>query len=163
MAKTNFTKVEEALNEGMRKIEVNRLLVVADENAAAAKKSGEEQPEGAEPGEAKPAMASKVDPANVQRLTWVHSELKALDKLGEQPYVRLGIDKDEIKKFVKDSGALTEADWEKVKAFKEQILAYKKERNVPGAPENDDDLITQQRKSQKTKRFNINNKWIPLR
>lgn len=163
MAKTNFTKVEEALNEGMRKIEVNRLLIVADENAAAAKKTGEEQSEGTEAVEAKPAVTSKVDPANVQRLTWVQSELKSLDKLGEQPYVRLGIDKDEIKKFVKDPSLLTTDQWEKVKAFKEQILAYKKERNVPGAPENDDDLISQQRKSQKTKRFNINNKWIPLR
>ena len=159
MAKTNFTKVEEALSEGIRKIEVNRLLIIADENAAANASKSEDEQLGTETGKAKPAPP-KVDAANLQRLTTVHHELKALDKLGEQPYARLGIDKDEIKKFMKNPVVLTEDDWEKVKAIKEQIAAYKQERQMPGT---DDELITQQRKNQKTKRFNISSKWIPLR
>lgn len=162
MAKTNFTKVEEALSEGMRKIEVERLLIIADENTAANAKKSEGELESGDPSEAKPVVP-KVDAAHLQRLTAINHELKALDKLGEQPYARLGIDKDEIKKFMKDPAALTHDDWEKVKSIKEQIATYKQERNVPGTPGTDDELIKQQRKSQKTKRFNINNKWIPLR
>ncbi len=185
MPKTNFTKVEEALNEGMRKIEVDRLLIIADENAAANAAASAAKPEGEQVEETQQsaegeqvenkqvesneqAPKSKVDAAHLQRLTAINHELKVLQKLGEQPYIRLGIDKEEIKKYLKDPVALTSADWEKVKVIKELIAAYKQERKnpgtgTPGTPGTDDDLIVEQRKSQITKRFNINKKWIPLR
>lgn len=150
MAKTNYTKVEEALAEGMRKIEVNRLLDVADENAAANSKS-------------KGPAKVKVDAIHLQRLATINHDLKLLQKLGTNPYATLKIDKEELQNFTKDPTALTQQDWEKVKIIKEQIAAFKTELDKKTPQNSDDDLVTQQRKKQITKRFNINEKWIPLR
>lgn len=149
MAKTNYTKVEEALTEGMRKIEVNKLLTEADENAAAKKN--------------KPIEPKKPDALLLRRLTKIDEELQALQKQGNDPYLQLQIDKEEMKKFLNDPSLLTSDDWDKVKVIKEKIIEYKAalERTEPKGSE-DDDLIDKQRKDQKTKRFNINKKWIPL-
>jgi hypothetical protein len=156
MAKTNFTKVEEALAEGMRKIEVNKLLDIADENAVANNKKSKSS---------KTPPAPKVDAIHMHRLNMINNELKTLEKIGKTPYQNLRIDKDEIKRFLKDPTVLTAEDWEKVALMKEQIAAYKVEleKNPDEKEKNDDDLINQQRKSQITKRFNINKKWIPLK
>lgn len=157
MAKTNFTKVEEALAEGMRKIEVNRLLDIADETAAANNKKSKSVQKTPPP--------AKVDAIHLHRLNVINNELKTLEKLGKTPYQNLRIDKEEIKRFVKDPILLTAEDWEKVALIKEQITAYKieLEKKTDEKEKTDDDLVNQQRKSQVTKRFNINKKWIPLR
>lgn len=152
MAKTNYTKVEEALAEGMRKIEVEKLLIIADENSAPKKgKKKVEQP-----------VQAKVDPSRLHRLNWVKRELKALQKLGVNPYVKLKINKEEFAKFLKDPAVLSPQDWEKIQSIKEKItdLKLKRDQEIQGS---DDDLINKQRKDQTTKRFNINEKWIPLR
>ena len=80
MAKTNYTKVEEALAEGMRKMSVNRLLDAADE--ASKSKTGK-----------------TVKPAEGQLLAAVHADLKHLKKQGQDPYKKCGIDKSELKSF----------------------------------------------------------------
>jgi hypothetical protein len=148
MAKTNYTKVEEALTEGIRKIEVNKLLTEADENAAAKTN--------------KPIEPKKSDALLLRRLTKIDQELQALQKQGNDPYVRLQIDKEEMKKFLNDPSSLTSADWDKVKLIKEKIMDYKAALEGIEPKGSDDDLIDKQRKDQKTKRFNINKKWIPL-
>ena len=150
MAKTNYTKVEEALAEGMRKIEVNRLLDIADKNAAA--HSGSTAP-----------LQAKPDAIHLQRLTTINHDLNILRKLGADPYVKLNIDKEELKKFTKDPSAMSPEDWGKVKIIKEKIAAFKAELDKETPQSSDDVIVTQQRKKQNTKRFNINDKWIPLR
>ena len=150
MAKTNYTKVEESLAEGMRKIEVDKLLTIADENAAKKPKKTT-------------AQTPKVDAANLHRLNWIHRELKVLQKAEKDPYIRLGISKEEVTKFLNDPLLLTPEDWEKTKSIKEKITNYKAELNKEATNASDDDLINRQRKNQTTKRFNVNDKWIPLR
>jgi hypothetical protein len=145
MAKTNFTKVEEALAEGMRKIEVNKLLKAADDNSE------------------KPAVSEtkKIDPILLRRLTKIDQELQLLQKEGKNPYAQLQIDQEEIKRFLKDPTLLTDQDWEKIKELKQKIANFK--AAWEGKEDNsEDDFIEQQRKDQKSKRFNINKKWIPL-
>lgn len=156
MAKTNYTKVEEALAEGMRKMEVNRLLSIADEN-----KKPKRQP-------VVPASTpshSQVEAIHLKRLISVVKELKALHQLGKDPYTDLKIDPQEMEKFCKDPSALSEENWKKIKTIKEQIATYKSGMpSQASSPESaNEDLIEQQRKKQITKRFNINDKWIPLR
>ena len=150
MGKTNYTKVEEALTEGMRKIEVDRLLNAADENAAANQEnSGKES-------------SIKIDPDNQKLLITIHHELKSLDKQGKDPYKHLTIDKAEIKKFINNSAQLTPEDWGKLKSIKEKINAYKLEIDKNTYKSSDEDLIKSEIKIHSTKRFNINKKWIPL-
>lgn len=156
MAKTNYTKVEEALAEGMRKIEVNRLLNIADEN-----KKPKRQP-------ASPTTPSqsKIGEVHLKRLIFVQKEIKALQKQGRDPYTELKIDSKEIERFLKDPASLTAKDWETIKAFKEKILDYKSkltEQATPTDSPTNENFVEQQRKKQHTKRFNINDKWIPLR
>ena len=139
MAKTNFTKVEEALAEGMRKIEVNKLLDIADETAAANSKKSKSVEKALQP--------TKVDAIHLHRLNTINNELKTLEKHGKTPYQNLRIDKLEIKRFLKDPTVLTAEDWEKVALIKEQIAAYKNELEKTNEKEKtDDDLINQQRK-----------------
>lgn len=148
MAKTNFTKVEEALAEGMRKIEVDKLLQKADENSGKVKESTEEK--------------VKVSTIHLQRLKKVDQDLKSLEKHGKKPYARLKINPEEVKRFLKDPSLLTAQDWERVKTIKEQIIAFQAE--LEKKTENaDDKIVSNEIKNQKTKRFNINDKWIPLR
>lgn len=148
MAKTNYTKVEEALTEGYRKMEVNKLLVAADENAAGK-------------GKKKTDETKKIDPLLLRRLTKIDQDLQFLEKNGKDPYGQLNIDKEEIQKFVKFPSTLIPQDWEKVKLIKEKIEEYKAALERKEAI-SDDELIKEQRKEQKTKRFNVNKKWIPL-
>lgn len=156
MAKTNYTKVEEALAEGMRKIEVDRLLKVADE-----KKKPKKPP--ASPSTPSP---SKIEEIHLKRLIFVQKELKALQMQGKDPYKELKIDANEMEKFLNAPNALTSAEWEKVKEYKEKIINYTKQQSGEETQTESNvnqDFVEQQRKKQQTKRFNINDKWIPLR
>lgn len=171
MAKTDFTKVEEVLAEGMRQIEVNRLLSEADENAAKNKAKVASPTANQE--------ASKVNAIQLQRLSTIRQDLKAFEKQGIDPYAKLQIDKEEIKKFIKNPESLASSDWDKIKIIKEKISVFKKELELNKEPLQsgfddkkeasdvpvtiDDELINKERKTQKNKRFNINNKWLPLR
>lgn len=150
MAKTNYTKVEEALSEGMLKIEKEKLLSAADENNPKSKPKA--------PLEAK----KSIDPVLLRRLTKIDQELQLLKQNGKDPYTHLKIDPEEMKKFIADPTLLTEQDWEKIKSLKNKIADYKAALEGEESTSSDDDLIEHQRKDQKTKRFNINKKWIPL-
>lgn len=147
MSKTNFTKVEEALAEGMRKIEVDKLLTIADANS----------------GKSSPEKKSKIDSIHLRRLVKVDEELKSLEKLGKNPYVRLRIAKEEMEKFLNDPANLTAKDWERLQAIIKQVTSYKSEIERKPLVSSDEDLIKQQQKKQAGKRFNVNEKWIPLR
>jgi hypothetical protein len=144
MGKTNYTKVEEALAEGMRKMEVDKLLQ-ATENSA------------------KTQAGEKVDSVHLQRLKKIDLDLKTLEKQGKKPYAYFKIKPEEIKQFLKNPTLLTPQDWEKIKSIKEQITIYKGELEKVKLESIDDEIITKEVKKQKTKRFNINEKWIPLR
>lgn len=146
MAKTNYTKVEEALAEGMLKMEVNKLLNEADENAAKREKSLE---------------AKNVDPIILRRLAKIDKELQLLEKNGKNPYIKLQIDKEEIKRYLNEPSTLTPEDLEKIKQIKEKIADYKTALEYKEKT-SEDEFIENQRKDQKTKRFNVNKKWIPL-
>ena len=153
MGKTNYTKVEEALAEGLRKHEVDKLLSIADEN------SGKNPKPSGTPQETEKAKVSTI---HLQRLLKVDADLQTLEKKGKLPYARLKIDKEEIKKFVSNPADLTPNDWEKIKTIKEQIAAYQAELERRVARPTEEDFVKQQSKKQKSKRFNVNEKWIPL-
>jgi len=137
MAKTNYTRVEEALAEGLRKMEMNRLLIIADTV------SGKQPPSSHQ--------------EHTQFLKMLHHDLRNLQKAGKDPFEKGNFDKDEILKYLKDPTSISEEGWKKIEDFKKHITILKGEKK-----EDDEKLIEEQRKSQKTKRFNIKDKWIPL-
>lgn len=144
MAKTNYTKVEGALDEGLRKITVNKLLDIADEVEGTKDKEAE----------AKTTL-------EMQLLTALHQELKHLHKQGKDPYKKLGINKKEIKNFIEKAETLTTEDWAKIKELKGKIDEFRKELDKLSQV-SDADLVDQERRKHINKRFNTNEKWLPL-
>ena len=150
MGKTDFTKVEEALAEGLRKMEVDKLLAIADENAEI--KTDDKGKSG-----------KKLTQAQSQLISILKFELKQMNLSYDEICGRLKIDKTQLKHLLKDTEALVAADWEQISKLKEKLAAIKEEEEKKGGKPSDEAIIEQQRKKQKTKRFNVNDKWLPLR
>lgn len=184
MPKTNFTKVEEAFIDGLRKIEVEKLLRIADENSSDKKTSKIKSP---------PSNEQSLEQKKL--LITLRFELKNLVKeTRKEVYEKLGIEAS-LLDLLKETTAINAEDFEKLKALKEKIVSHKEElanialkqkeikeselknirdfRRKPVAEvenkesndlvKKEEIFIEKQRKDQKTKRFNINQNWIPLR
>ncbi|MEI8364790.1 MAG: hypothetical protein WCF65_00060 [Parachlamydiaceae bacterium] len=148
MAKTNYTKVEEALEEGLRRMEAGRLLEIADETSQNIKKIG----------------TSKTPLQNEQKLllTALRYDLKHLHKLGRDPFAKSSFHKDEVIEFLKHPDTISQEQWKKIEAFKKHVSDFKTALEH-GTPESkNEELIEKQRKEQRNRRFNVNDKWLPL-
>jgi len=142
MTKTNFTKVEEALNEGLRKMTASHLLEMADSSA----KTG--------------GVTSNPFQAAIKRLiALLKHDLKQLEKQDPDFYQNLGLKKPGLKKLLSDPEHLTPEDWESIKQIKEKIDQYKQKTPAPA----DEQIIQKERRKHINKRFNINEKWLPLK
>lgn len=146
MSKTNFSKVEKSLEEGMIKMKSQYLLNEAD--AASGNKSNE----------------GKVPPKEVCNavLTTLERELKKLRKEDEGSYKKLDLPKLDLKKLITNPSLLTPQDWKEVKEIKERLMQYKKDLSSRLPQETDQDLIDHERSRHVNKRFNVSKKWIPL-
>ena len=146
MSKTNFSKVEKSLEEGMIRMKSQNLLKEADE--ASGNKANE----------------SKVPPKEVCNavLTNLEKELKKLRRSDEESYKKLALPKLDLKKLITTPSLLTPQDWKEVKEIKERLNLYKKELSLKLPQETDQDLIDLERNRHVNKRFNVSKKWIPL-
>lgn len=148
MAKTNFTKVEEKLDEGLRKMTVEHLLDMAD---AATKPKDDKVPN-----------KIRQDNSRLQVILSLQRDMKFLDKEDQTPYELFGINKKTISKYLKNPDKLTAEEWEEVKQIQGKVHKFRKDFEKNSTQKNDDNLIEQQRRVHVTKRFNINDKWLPL-
>lgn len=142
MAKTNFTKVEDALNEGLLQLGVKNLLEATD---------------------TKTRLSPEQRAQYGQLLAALHADLKFLSKHNKKPYETLSIDKDQVLKFFSNPAALMPHEWELVQKWKKDVDAYKAKVKKEITPESDEEIIKKQQKKHATKRFNINEKWLPLK
>lgn len=136
MAKTNFTKVEDALSEGMRKISVKKLL---DETA-------KEQPK------------EDLNPSQKivkQLILDLNSAIKKDKKL----FLKLGFKKDTIKKILGDPLHISADNWKILMEFKKSFDLYKAKKKKETV---DDRIVEDERRKHINKRFNVNEKWLPL-
>lgn len=148
MKKTNFSKVEKALEDGLIKITSKQLL---DQSGA---KSG-----------AKPKEpVADLPPKEVSQTVMqnIYKELKKMHKEDESSYKRMGFHRKNLKKLIENPHLLTPADWNKIKQVQDRIEQYKKELTQLLPFQSDDDLIDQERTRSPNKRFNVNDKWLPL-
>lgn len=144
MARANFTKVEGALDDGLRRMMVGQLLTDADINQG---------------NPAKPSGPS----TQKQLLLALHHELHYLQKLGLTPYKKLGLRKKKFAGWVEHPETVTEQEWEMIRGLKEKITQlrteFEKEMKVGG---DNEALVDVERRKHIYKRFNINEKWLPL-
>lgn len=148
MKKTNFTKVEKALEDGLIKITTKRLL---DE---AGPKSSEK---------AKDPVAD-LPPKEVCHAVMqnIYKELKKMHKEDEFAYKKMGFHRQNLKKLIENPHLLTPSDWNKIKQVQDRIEQYKKELNLQLPFQSDDELVEKERARSPNKRFNVNDKWLPL-
>lgn len=140
MAKTNFKKVEESLDQGLRQIEIERLLDITDGVATAEQVS-----------------------LRGQLLAFLQIELKSMLHKGHNLYQKFNIDKGELKKYAEDPMSLKAEDLEKLKKYKEQIDQFRVELAKSEPTVSDEDVVDAERRKHINKRFNTNEKWLPLR
>lgn len=152
MAKTNYTKVEEMLDQGLRKITVEHLFEMADVAAATGNPPAGTEKKGQQP-----------DKAQSHLITSLQRELKMLKKQEQDIYVKLGIKKKVLKRMIENPQDLTPEDWQSLKQIQEKIIAFREELKKKLPSVNNDELVETERFRHLTKRFNVNEKWLPLK
>lgn len=147
MSKTNFTKVEEALAEGLLKISVEQFLNLAD----AASKNTTADP-------------SQGTPAELQRklIACLKIEISYLYKNDRALFEKLPFKPSDYKKFIANPTKLTQEDWESVKELKRLVDIYKKNEAAKAPPVTNEELVERERAKSVNKRFNVSDKWLPL-
>lgn len=146
MAKTNFTKVEEILAEGLRKITVHHLYDLAEQ----ASKRNED-------------TVNEAETRAIQRLHTLAILLKDINylkKRGFDPKEKFGIKSKELKNYIENPDTITNDVWNKITDILAKVEVCKK--SLSENEKKDEDLIDEQRRRHITKRFNINEKWLPL-
>lgn len=151
MTKIDFNKVEQALEVGLLKMTADHLLFVAELAATI------DDPTKVVHGE-----VTETAGALASILRNLHSDLRRLRKQDMEMYSKLGIDKREVWHYFENPEALTPEDWQKIKQIRQRVQEYKKElrRNFQVS---DQDIVAQERKKQVNSRFNVKNKWLPLK
>lgn len=145
MAKTNFTKVEEVLEEGLRQMTVQHLHTLADSLSNIDSQK-----------------IDKSDAASLKKLiTILKFELNWMETHDISLEKRIGIKKSDIKKLIEKAPPYSEEDLEKLKEIKEKIQNLKSELEKK-SPVTNAQLVEKERKKHINKRFNTNDKWLPL-
>lgn len=145
MAKTNYTKVDAALDSGLRKMEIDALF------------------------EASPSQSKQKTPLTAEEkkkqklLDGIKRDIQYLDpKRHKQLYATLGYKRQELKVLLENASSLTLEDWEKIKQIRASIEKYRKEVMAQLPSHNNEKLIEEQRVKHVNKRYNVNDKWLPL-
>jgi len=149
MAKTDYTKVEEALIAGLTKLTMRNLLELADRAQASTGAQAETD-------------AIIIPEARRMVIAALRQDLKALKRKDTKVYSKLGIPKDGIQRLLENPETLTPEDWQKIKEIHQKVMEYKKELLSKLPPVTDDQLIAAERKKHINKRYNTNEKWLPL-
>ena len=146
MAKTNFTKVEEALAEGLQKISISQYLAAA-------------------PSKKEQAASSEKERHSERRklLLILQTELNYLQKQGEPVYEKFQIKKSWVPQLIEKVEKISPEEWNQVIKVKTELTEWKKQKETAKPEEINERLVQEQTKKHRTKRFNVNEKWLPLK
>jgi hypothetical protein len=151
MARIDYNKAEQVYVDGLNKMTVRNLLRYADlvGSLGTGKKN---------------RKLSDRQQQEVMRavILTIVEDMKGLKKKDARVFDRLKINSDEFKGIVLSESKITPQEWEKVKEIREKVKTYKKELRKKVANLSDEDLVKNNRKKQKTSRFNVEDDWIPL-
>jgi len=145
MGKTNFTKVESSLEEGLRKMQMERLLTEAD------KASGKSPP--SQPRE-------KLTKEQKHLLKDLELNLLRLRQKDNKIFTKLKVKRSTVKKMINEAHLLKDEDWKHLSSLLKKTESLIKEQ-FPVSP--DDKIIEGEKQKHINKRFNVNDKWLPLK
>lgn len=134
MAKVNFTKVEEILSEGMRKLSIQKIV-----------------------GEDPKSSLKKHQKILKQLVRNVNVAMKRDRRL----FSHLGYKKEEIQAIL-TKPELSQEDWKYLMDFNEKFELYKAEL-AKKTTVSDDKQVENEIIKHINKRFNVNDNWLPLK
>ncbi len=145
MAKTNFTKVEKIFDDGKAKQMRDDLLKEAD------LASGNVTPKN-------PVIEAQKKLASERKIL-IQALTHHLKEHDESTFeLKIGFSKDLLEDLLKKGHSLTDEEYAILQKMKKKIERYKKNH------ENyDEKLVEQERKKHINKRFNVRDKWLPLK
>jgi len=151
MPKVNFEKIEQLLELGIRAFGVKQLLHLADLSTSFGTDAG-------------PRQTSAFDDQEIRAISLMTlaQNLRDLSKRDKSILENLGVNKKQFKKYIDDPSALTPEDWEQISNIRKKLGGYRKEIQEKFKQITDDDIIKSERKKHINKRFNVNEKWLPL-
>jgi hypothetical protein len=155
MAKTNYTKVEEALDQGLKRMAVERLL----EESKTPNNQQLRNPGIAYPEEIEKHIDPQILKAQKELMSSLKRNLEVLSKLDKSIFEKLGCKRSEIKHLMDNIENMTLEDWEKMKKIHEKIKSLKEELKKI---QEDEHVINQNRVKETKKRFNVKKDWLPL-
>lgn len=144
MAKTNYKKVEESLQEGIDQLAIKKIVDSTDTKLHEKNAVSETR-------------------LNRKKITiYLITELKRLSKSDKSLYIKLGTNLANAKKLLENPLKLSEEDWAVVLKLKDKVEAYKKAFASVIKEVSDDKLVEEEREKQSNSRFNIQKKWLPI-
>lgn len=152
--KQNFSKAEEALANRLKQMEVDHLNKLAE----IAQRVG------------KPELRNMIEKAALaanktalERKAVFHFVKEGLKKYKEPVvFTAVGTTLDEVQKVVQQTEPLSNEQWQLLTKVKESMQSAK-QRYLQGHPGiNDNQIVEKERKKHINKRFNVNEKWLPL-
>lgn len=144
MVKTNFTKVEESLRKGMDNLAIKKIVDSTDSKIIEKKAEAEKR------------LDRKKIAINMI------AELKRLHKSDEKLYSKLGTNLPNAKKLLESPLKLSEDEWKKVLKLKDKIAAYKRAYAKTIKETSIEETVEKEREKQADRRFNIQDKWLPI-
>ena len=142
MAKTDFTKAETSIADALEKMKVQELLDGAD------------------------APTGKTNPSVTrERTPLIHALQRDLRRIylhDPNIYKKLHIKRSNLNKLLETASTLNEEEWQKLVTFKSKVAdAYVSQ--MPPETSTNEQLVEAQRKKHINKRFNVSDKWLPLK
>jgi hypothetical protein len=156
MAKTNFTKVEGLLEDSIVKKKVEKWGKMADIAQSVQR----------------PEMRKLVESANeaaekiaIDKKALLHALVRAKkDFKGPKFYEAIGISSEELDALLSNPKELKPEDWQRLQEIRVKVADFKKKDIEEHIKESGDDaIVTGERRKHINKRFNINEKWLPLK
>lgn len=144
MAKTNFKKVENALEEGLRKMTVGKLCSLADIAAGIGNPSG---------------GGANISKHRQQLIRHLKTDLTRLKKVDSKIYAKLRVKKGELEVKFSTLEKLDETEWQALEDLRAKTKVLVEEYYPKSS---DEDLIKKEQAKHHSKRFNVNEKWLPL-
>lgn len=138
MAKTNFSKGENILQEIMDKLMREKLLDIATTETGG-------------------TIDTKLR-ERIYLIFEIQLELKRLHRSDRKIYRKLGVRRKDLDQLMSDPTKVTEEQWALLTKLKEKVDEHLKELLTT----TNDELVEKERRKHITKRLNVNEKWLPL-
>jgi hypothetical protein len=138
MAKSNYSKAEDAFDEAMQKMAIEKLIAQTSKNA----------------------LTPEDHQSSKKVLLTLANAIKHYSKADKHFYKQLGLKHEEVRKLLSHPNPNAD-EWQSILVLQEKLKEYKQTAlALPQAQ--DEKVIENERVKHVNKRYNVNDTWLPL-